>query len=684
MSAVDNPFFAPSDLPHGVPAFDRATDEHYLPAIEYGMAQQRAEIAAIVADPAEPTFANTLEALERSGRLLAAVEMAFETVALAHASERLQEIKAQVAPLQAAHHDAIYLDSALFARIDALHQQRAALNLDAEADWLLHRYHTEFVRSGAQLAPADAELLKALNMELAGLENEFSQRRLADNNKLAVLVTDPAELAGLTPDVIAAAAEAAEAAGHPGQHLITLVSNTDQPVLGSLHSRELRERIYRASSERCAHGDDNDTRDIILRTVRLRAQRAQLLGFPTHAAYQVQDNTAGTPEAVSGLLDKLVPAAVANAQRELADLQALADTDSAGITIEPWDWSYYTERLRQQRFSLDEAQLRPYFEAERVLVDGVFHAARELFGLTVTERHDLPVYHPDVRTFDVFNADGSLLGLFYLDLYARPSKVGGAWMHSLVIQSHLLGSRPVVVNTHNVPRPPDGEPTLLTLSEVRTMFHEFGHALHGLFSDVVYPRFYGTAVPQDFVEYPSQVNEVWMYWPSVLAQYARHHRTGEPLAQSVVDSLLAAEKFNAGFTTTEYLAAAVLDLAWHSMPPEHGVTDVVAFEAAALAEAGFRVAAIPPRYRSTYFSHIFASTAYSANYYVYIWSEVLDADTVDWFRENGGLLRANGDRFRAAVLSRGGTAEAMSYFRDLRGRESSIEPLLVRRGLTAP
>ena len=685
MLPADNPFATPSDLPYEVPPFDRITEEHYLPAFRAGMAEQRAEVDAVISQEGEPTFADTLVSLERSGRLLQRVSLAFFNLSGADTNPRLQEIETEIAPELAAHSDAIFLDKRLYARVKSLYDRRDSLGLDPESSWLLERYHTDFVRAGAQLSDEDASRLREYNAELASLCTSFSNQLLADTNDSAVVVTDAAELAGLSEDAIAAAREAARSRGIDG-YALTLILPTAQPALASLSDRGVRERIFKASVVRGARSNDNDTADLVRRIVKLRAERARLLGYPHHAAYQIEDNTARTADAAAGMLAKLAPAAVANAEAELADLQAVVDAEGGGFTVEPWDWAYYTEKVRKQRYDIDEAQLRPYFELERVLIDGVFYAATQLYGLGFAERHDLPVYHPEVRVFEVFNEDGTALGLFYADFYTRDSKRGGAWMNSLVTQSHLFGTKPIVVNNLNINKPPAGEPTLLTLDEVRTMFHEFGHALHGLFSNVRYPRFTGTRVPRDFVEFPSQVNEVWILWPQVLANYATHHETGERLPQEIVDRLQEAAKFNEGFATTEYLAASLLDLAWHTLTVEDLaadglIDDVQAFEADALTKAGVAVAAVPPRYRTTYFAHIFTGASYSAGYYSYIWSEVLDADTVEWFKENGGLRRENGDTFRTALLSRGGTADALSFFRAFRGRDPQIEPLLVRRGL---
>jgi peptidyl-dipeptidase Dcp len=683
MPTEENPFFAASTLPLQLPPFDLIAPEHFEPAFLLGMQQQRAEIDAIAGTLEAPTFDNTLLALEESGQLLQRVSSTFFNLTLTHTNPLLQEIEGRVAPLLAEHSDAIFLDGRLYSRIRALFDLRETLHLDAESDWLLHRYHTEFVRAGAQLSAPDADALRALNSELASLCTEFGNRLLADTKDSTVVVRDEAELDGLSPDAIAAAAVAGRALTPPAPYAISLILPTAQPQLAALHNRELRERIFLASSTRGLHDNDNNTTDLVRRIAVLRAERAKLLGYPHHAAYQIEDNTARTAQAAADMLAKLAPAAVANAAIEAADLQEIIRTDGHDFTLRPWDWAYYTERVRKARYDIDETALRPYFELERVLRDGVFYAAGRLYGLTFAERLDLPTYHPEVRVFDVLDADGSQLGMFLGDFYTRASKRGGAWMNHLVSQSQLRGTKPVVTNNLNINKPPAGQPTLLTLDEVRTLFHEFGHALHGLFSQVRFPKFAGTRVPRDFVEYPSQVNEMWMLWPQVLANYAIHHESGEPLPTEIVDRLQAAAAFNEGFATTEYLAAAILDLAWHSIEPGAEVGDVEAFESAALEEAGVNLPSVPPRYRSSYFSHIFSGPAYSAGYYSYIWSEVLDADTVDWFTEQGGLRRENGDAFRAALLSRGGSADSMTFFHAFRGRGPRIEPLLVRRGLTA-
>jgi peptidyl-dipeptidase Dcp len=669
-----NPFLAPSSLPFEFPDFDAIREEHFLPAFAAGMAEQRAEVDAITADPGPATFANTMVALERSGVTLRRVSSVFFTLVGSCSTPRIREIEAEVAPQLAAHADAITLDPVLFTRVEALFAARYDLDLDAESLRLLERRHRDAVRAGARLAPAEQERLKELNAELSALSTEFGTRLLAGANAAAVLVDDAAQLDGLPADAISAATRAAAGRGHEGAYLLTLVLPTGQPALASLTDRGLRERLHKASTGR-GSGGEHDTREIVLRMAGLRAERATLLGHPHHASWVVEIGTAGTIEAIDAMLGKLAPVAVANAREEAAEL-----SEAAGFPIEAWDRALYAERVRRERFDLDADALRPYFELERVLHDGVFHAAGRLYGLRFAERHDLPRYHADVRVFDVFDENGQL-GLFVADFYARDSKRGGAWMNSFVTQSRLLGTKPVVLNTLNIAKPADGEPTLLTVDNVRTLFHEFGHALHGLFSDVRYPTFSGTSVPRDFVEFPSQVNEMWLEDPEILASCARHHETGEPLPAELVERLAASRRFGEGFATTEYLAATLLDQAWHRLGPDDRVTDVERFEADALAAAGIAEPTAPPRYRTTYFNHIFGG-AYSAAYYSYIWSEVLDADTVEWFAENGGLRRENGDRFRRELLSRGGAVDPMDAYRAFRGRDPELAQLLTRRGLT--
>jgi len=682
-----NPFAAAPSLPFGLPDFAAVRPEHYLPAFEAGMAEHRAQVAAITSDPAPPTEENTLVALERAGRLLARVALEFYNRTSAHTSPALETIEAEVAPMIAAHRDAIYLDPALAARLEALDARAAAgeVALAPDAAWLLHTLRKDVRRAGVAL-PEDAKAeLRELNERLTTLETSFGQALLAETNDAALLLTDEAELEGLAPESVAAARAAAQDRGHGTGWLLELQLYSQQPALASLRRRDVRERLHRASVTRGLRGGDHDTRALLLELARLRARRARLLGYAHHAAYVAEDGTARTTEAVNAILGRLTPAAVANARKEAAALEAALQADEPGATLEAWDWSLYAERVRQERYALDAAVLRPYLELERVLRDGVFLAAERLYGLTFTRREDLQGYHPDVRVYEVADADGSAMGLFLVDFYQRESKHRGAWMNELVAQNRLLGDRPVVMNNHNITRPPDGEPTLLTWDEVETLFHEFGHALHGLLSDVRFPSQSGTQVPRDFVEFPSQVNEIWALDPEVFRTYAVHHRTGEPMPQEWVDTLVASQLWGEGFKTTEYLAAAILDQAWHQRTEDElptDVADVEAFEQQALEEAGIAFGPVPPRYRSTYFQHIFAG-GYSAGYYGYIWSEVLDADTVEWFRENGGLRRETGDAFRRLLLSRGGSMDVMDAFRELRGRDPEIGPLLARRGLTA-
>ena len=682
-AAVENPLLTESTLPYQYPPFDRIKDDDYPPAFEKGMADQLTEVDSIANNKAPATFDNTLVALERSGQLLARVNRVFSNLAGANTNPTLQKIEAANAPKLSAQRDAITLNGALFVRIHSLYDQRDQLGLDPESKRLLERYDKDFVRSGAKLSEADKTKLKAMNAELATLQTTFAQNVLKEKNAASILVEKKEDLTGLSENEISAAAAAAKAAGKEGRFLIALLNTTGQPTLASLQNRKLREQIMQVSLGRNSSGGDFDNRAIVLRIAKLRAERAQLLGYANHAAYQLEDQTAGNVETVNALLAKLAPPAVANARREAADMQTIIDQEKGGFALTAADWDLYAEKVRKARYDFDAAQLKPYFEINRVLQDGVFFAANKFYGVTFKERKDLPVYHPDVRVFEVCNADGKPLALFLADLYARPSKRGGAWMNAYVPQSGLFANRPVVANHLNIPKPPAGEPTLLTFDEVNTMFHEFGHALHGMFSNVKYPRFSGTSVPRDFVEYPSQVNEMWATWPEVLQNYAKHYKTGEPLPIALLEKFKASDKFNQGQKTTEYLAATLLDQAWHQLKPEEIPTDTMAFEADALKKAGVEFGPVPPRYRSPYFSHTFAG-GYSAGYYSYIWSEVLDADSVDWIKNHGGLTRENGDRFRDTLLSRGGSDDALTLFRNFTGGEPDIAPLLKRRGLATP
>ena len=676
-----NPLLVESPLPLHYPQFDLIKNEHYAPAFEQGMAEHLKEVDLIANNPAKPTFENTIVALEKAGPLLERVSTIFFSLSGANTNPEMQKLQRALAPKLAAHRDAITLNPVLFARIDALYTVRGDLGLDPESARLLWRYNRDFVRAGAKLPAVEKEKLKALNAELASLTTSFTQNTLKEVAASAVTVDTKAELAGLTDDEIAAAAALAEKNGHAGMFDIRLVNTSGQPPLTNLTNRATREKVMAASLARGSRGGEFDTRATVSAIARKRAERANLLGAPTFADYSLQEQTAGSVEVVNKLLAQLGPPAVANAKREAAEMQAIIDQEKGGFQLGAGDWQLYAEKVRQAKYDFDESQLKPYYELNHVILDGVFFAAGKLYGLSFKERHDLPVYEPSVRVFDVFDADGKQLAIFIGDYYARSNKNGGAWMNAYVAQNGLLGNLPVVANHLNIPKPPEGQPTLLTHDEVKTAFHEFGHALHGMFSHVKYPRFSGTSVPRDFVEYPSQVNEMWAVWPEILKNYAKHYQTGAPLPQALLDKVEATKKFNQGHDTLELVAANVIDQAWHQLAPADvpGADGVVAFEAAALKKAGLDFAPVPPRYRTAYYSH--SMGGYAAGYYSYFWSEVLDADTVEWFKTHGGLTRANGDRFRAKLLSRGGSEDALKLFRDMTGGDPDIKPLLVRRGL---
>jgi peptidyl-dipeptidase Dcp len=681
-AAESNPFFAESPLYMYYPQFDKIENSHFVPAFERGMEEHLAEIEAIANQTEAPSLDNTLIPMERSGQTLNRVATVFFSLTAANTNDEMEKIRSDMAPKLSAHRDQILLNSKLFARIQAIYEQRDSLELDPESYRLIEENHRDFIRAGAQLSEADKETLKAMNAEMATLQTKFSQNVMDEVNASAVVVDSREELAGMSDAKIEAAAKAAKSKDMEGKYLIALLNTSQQPPLSSLEDRALRQRIMEASLVRGSHGGEFDNREILTRVVKIRAERAQLLGYENHAAYGLETQTARTPDAVNERLAGLAPPAVANAKREAADIQAIIDAEGGNFELASWDWDFYTEKVRKQRYDFDASQLRPYFEMNNVLQKGVFFAAEKVFGITFKERHDLPVYQEDVRVFEVFEADGSTLALFILDPYARPSKRGGAWMNAYVSQSNLMDRKPVVANHLNMTKPASAdEPTLMTFDEVTTMFHEFGHALHGMFSNVHYPSFAGTSVPRDFVEYPSQVNEMWSIWPEILKNYAVHYETGEAMPQELLDKVLATQKFNQGYITTEYLAASLLDQSWHQLKPEEvpNADGLLAFEAKALEDAGVALDMVPPRYRSTYFSHIIGG--YSAGYYAYIWSEVLDADTVEWFKNNGGMTRENGDHFRQTLLSRGGAEDAMTLFRNFRGAEPDINALLERRGL---
>jgi peptidyl-dipeptidase Dcp len=679
-AVVDNPFFAPSALPLQAPAFDKIDESHYLPAFEAGMREQRAEMAAIAALAEPPTFDNTIVAMERSGATLFRVSKVFFNLTESTTNDQIGEIQAKVAPLLAQHSDAIYLDAALYARVKSLFERRTELGLDAESQRLVERYRQNFVRAGAELSEADKAKVRAINEELSSLQTRFSDLLLKDANASALVLDAESDLDGLSSGDIAAAKEAAKERGLPDKWVLALQLPTGQPALAQLKNRAVRERLYRASIDRGNRGGDTDTNALLTRIASLRADKASLLGFANSAAYGLDAQMAKTPEAVLQMLTGMVPAAMKNADAEAAKMQALIDREGGGFQLAPWDWAYYAEKVRQAEYDLDDAAVRPYFELDRVLNDGVFYAANRLFGVTVKERKDLPVYHPDVRTFDVLDRNGEVIGLFYADYFARTSKRGGAWMDSFVDQSGLLGTKPVVVNVLNVPKPPAGEPVLLSFDDTNTLFHEFGHALHGLLSNVRYPLLSGTNVPRDYVEFPSQWNENWTLHPEVLKNYAKHYQTGEPIPAELVEKIDRASTFNQGFATVEYLSASLLDMAWHLLPAGQSVSDAQAFEREALDRYGVAHPAVPPRYRSTYFMHIWPG-GYGAGYYSYLWSEVLDADAYQWFEQNGGLTAENGERFQRLILSRGDTAPQMQHYLEFAGREPAVDALLQRRGL---
>jgi peptidyl-dipeptidase Dcp len=688
-AGVENPFFHESTLPYYMPPFDKIKDADFMPAFEKGMADERQEIQAIAHDSAPPTFDNTIVAMERSGRLLTRVSKAFMNLNTSNTDEAMQKIETEMAPKLAAQRDAILLDPALFARVDAVYQKRAELGLDPESAQLLERYERMFVRAGARLSATDKAKLKKINQELSKLTTRFRQNVLAATKDGAVVVSDAKQLDGLSAEQIGAAAQAAKARGLDGKWVISLQNTTIQPPLAQLKNRALRRRIFEASVAR-ANGGAHDNTAIISKIVELRAEKAVLLGAPTYAAWALAEETAGTPEAVHGMLAQLAPAALAKAKQETADIkrqiEAAAKADKVEpIELEPWDWAFYAQRARQASFDFSDDQVKPYFEMNRVLKDGVFYAANALYGITFKQRKDLPVYDPDVRVFEVFNADGSSIGLLLLDYYKRDNKQGGAWMDNFVDQSFLLDRKPVIINNLNISKPAPGKPALLTFDEVTTMFHEFGHGLHGLFSAVKYPLLSGTNVPPDFVEFPSQINEMWAREPAVLAHFAKHYKTGAPMPQALLDKVLKSQTYGQGYATLEYLEAAMLDQAWHMLAPGKAPKPaaVMAFEQQALAADQVAYPPVPPRYHSPYFTHIF-NIGYQAAYYAYIWSEVLARDGGAWFHAHGGMTRANGDAFRAKILSKGRTEEPSVLFEHFYGGKPDIKPLLEYRGLTLP
>lgn len=678
---AQNPFYTPSTLPFHAPPFNKITDADYQPAIEAGMAEQKKEMEAIANNPDPPTFENTFIPMEKSGRLLHRSTAAFFAVSSADTNPELQKVRSAIAPQLAAHSDAIHLDPKLFARVAAIYKERQTLKLDPESLRLVEVTYDEFVHAGANLSDADKTQLKKLNEELASLSTEFSNKLLAATKAGAYVTTDKAALAGLSDAQIAAASEAAKGRKVEG-YVIPLQNTTQQPDLGSLSNRSTRQQMFEDSWNRAEKGDANDTREIISKIAQLRAQKAKLLGFSSFAAWKLEDQMAKTPEAALHFMAQLVPPATAKAAVEEKDIQQVIDSQKGGFTVQPWDWDFYAEQVRKAKYDIDQSEVKPYFELNNVLQNGVFYAANQLYGITFTERHDIPVYADGVRVFEVFNADGSSLALFYCDYFKRDNKNGGAWMNNLVEQSKLLGTKPVVTNVANFAPPAPGEPALLTADDVRTMFHEFGHALHGMFANSEYPSLSGTNTARDFVEFPSQFNEHWATYPSIFQHYAKHYKTGAPMPADLLAKIEKSETFNKGYDTTELLAAAELDMQWHALPASAPLQNPDAFETEALKKTNLLISYVPPRYRSSYFSHIWGS-GYAAGYYAYLWTQMLDDDAYQWFVEHGGLTRANGDRFRQMVLSRGNTEDLATMYEAWRGKAPSIDPMLKYHGLTS-
>jgi peptidyl-dipeptidase Dcp len=675
-------FAQPSPLFLHAPQFDKIKDSDFEPAILAGMARQRAEIDKIANNPAAPTFQNTIVAMERSGQMLDRVENVFGALTGADTNDALQKVETEVSPKLAAHHDAIYLNPKLFARVKAIYDRRAALNLDPESQQLLKVAYDEFVRSGANLSEADKTRLKALNEQISTLETAFEQKLLAAAKAGALVIDDKAKLAGLSEQEVAAAAQAAKARGLDGKWVIPLQNTTQQPLLADLSDRAVRKQLFDASWTRAEKGDANDTRETITTLAKLRAEKAALLGFKDYAAYVLENQMAKNPEAVQRFIGELAPAARKEAASEAAEIQQMIDKDGEHFQLKPWDWERYSEQVRKARYDVSDDELKPYFEIHKVLEDGLFYAANQLYGLTFKRRTDIPTWNPDMMVYEVHDKDGSLLGLMYFDYWKRDNKSGGAWMSNLVEQSKLLGTKPVIYNVANFTKPAPGQPALITFDDVTTMFHEFGHALHGFFASQEYPSLSGTNVARDFVEFPSQFNENWALDPKVLGHYAVHYKTGKPIPAELVAKIKRAANYGAGYTMGELIAAAELDMQWHMRTAdEPKVTDVDAFEAQALKAGGVDYPDVPPRYRSSYFLHIWAN-GYSAGYYAYLWTQMLADDTFSWFSQHGGLTRENGQRLRDLILSRGHTEDYGPMFRAFYGKDPDIGPMLVHRGLT--
>lgn len=678
---ADNPFAGPSKLALQAPTFDAIRVEHYLPAFLAGIKEQLAEMKAIAGRSEAPTFDNTIVPFEKSGALLNRVELVFSNLTSANTNEHLQNIQTELAPLLAAHSDNILLNRQLFERVEKLYESRESLKLTGEQQEVLRRHYEDFVRAGARLPAALQIRIRTLNEQLSKLQTKFRNNLLEATKERSVIVDEVTELNGLSDAQISAAAEKAKERGNNGKFVLEIKNTTRVPILKSLNNRKLRQRVWEASANRALGQNGGiDNRGLVLEIAQLRAERANLLGFENHAAYKLQNQMAKTPEAARKMLTDLVPGVVARVNLEADDLRAMMKKLGVSDELAPWDWEYYAEKVRKDRYDVDEAEVKPYFEMNNVLEQGVFFTMKKLFGIEFRERNDLPVYHREVRVFDVLDADGSQIGLFYIDFFSRDSKRGGAWMSAYVKQSGLLNQKPVIVNVLNNPKPAEGDPALISFDNATTMFHEMGHAVHGLFSDVTYPSVSGTATPRDFVEFPSTFEEDWAIQPDILRNYARHHETGEPIPAELLTKVIQASKFNQGFDTLEYLSAAILDLEWHTLSADEIPDDIQAFERATLKKYGIDIPAVPPRYRTAYFAHIWGG-GYSAAYYAYIWSEVLATDAFAHMLSSGGATRKNGDRFRKEVLARGSSRDPMDSYKTWRGKAPTIDALLIRRGL---
>ena len=672
---ADNPFFHKSSLQYEAPEFDKIKDEHFKPAFDFGLKQHTQEIEKIANNPEKPTFENTIVAMEKSGEVLNRATIVFYNLTSSNTNPTLQKLEEEYAPIFASHSDNIYLNDKLYQRIKNISDN----GLDAESKRLLQYYRQNFEIAGAALSSQQKNELKEVNQQLAKLETQFSNKLLEARKQGGLLISDVKELDGLSADEIAAAAADAKIAGHDGQYLLALQNTTQQPLLQNLKNRATREKLFKASWLRAEKGDKNDTRETIQQLVKLRLKKAQILGKKSFAEWRLQDQMAKKPEAAMNLMKQIAQPAVETAKREQAEIQELIKSQGGNFEVQPWDWNFYSEQVRKAKYDLDENQIKPYFEVTTVLEKGVFYAAEKFYGLTFKKRTDLPVYHPDVVAYEVFDKDGKSLAIYYLDFFTRSSKSGGAWMNNFVTQSYLLGTKPVIVNVYNFQKPAAGKPSLISFDDVTTVFHEFGHSIHGMFASQKYPSISGTATPRDFVEFPSQINEHFALEPEVLNNYAVHYETKQPIPQDLVEKIKKASKFNQGYATTELVSAAMNDMMWHSVTDESQNIPVLDFEKKALADNGFTVAAVPPRYHAPYFAHIWGG-GYSAGYYAYLWSETLDNDAWEWIKSHGGMTRENGDRFRKYILSVGNSVDLNQAFRDFAGHDPDIKPLLRNRG----